>query len=346
MRGTERTRRSGVNVTLAALGVRRVRALASAAIAGAMLALAATPAAAQTYPSAPMRIVVPFPPGGGTDILARSLAQKLNEAWSVSVIVDNRGGANGTIGAAVVAKAPPDGHTLLLVPSGFAVNPSIYKTLPFDAVKDFAPVSQLASSPLVLVVHPSFPPKSVKELVAFLKARPNDINYGSSGNGSPPHLATELFKLLTGTSMTHIPYKGAGPAAVDVIAGQIPIYFMNALQAVPHIKAGRVRALAVTSGARFPGLANIPTIAEAGVPGYAYTNWYGMLAPAGTPRASIGKLHAEIARILNLPEIKERLSAEGALVVASTPDDFAAFLKQEMTQFGRVVKASGMTATN
>ena len=300
----------------------------------------------QAYPSGSMRIVVPFPPGGGTDILARSLAQKLNEAWGVSVIVDNRGGANGTIGAAAVAKAPPDGHTLLVVPSGFAVNPSIYKSLPFDATKDFAPVSQLASSPLVLVVHPSFPPRSVKELIAFLKARPDEINYGSSGNGSPPHLATELFKLLTGTKMTHIPYKGAGPAAVDVIAGQIPIYFMNALQAVPHIKAGRVRALAVTSGARFPGLANLPTIAEAGVPGYAYTNWYGLLAPAGTPRASVSKLQAEVARILNLPDVKERLSAEGALVVAGTPDEFAAFLKREMAQFAKVVKASGMTATN
>jgi tripartite-type tricarboxylate transporter receptor subunit TctC len=307
---------------------------------------AATVWAQTAYPSGTVRIVVPFPPGGGTDILARSLAQKLNEAWGVSVIVDNRGGANGTIGAAVVAKAPPDGQTVLIVPSGFAVNPSIYKTLPFDAIRDFAPVSQLAASPLVLVVHPSFPPRTVKELIAFLKARPDEINYGSSGNGSPPHLATELFKLLSGTKMTHIPYKGAGPAAVDVIAGQIPIYFMNALQAVPHIKAGRVRALAVTSGTRFPGLAQIPTIAEAGVPGYAYTNWYGLLAPAGTPRPSISKLHGEVARILNFPEIKERLAAEGALVVASTPDEFAAFLKREMAQFAKVVKASGMTATN
>ncbi|MGZ5137721.1 MAG: tripartite tricarboxylate transporter substrate-binding protein, partial [Burkholderiales bacterium] len=209
---------------------------------------------AQTYPSGPMRIIVPFPPGGGTDILARSLAQKLNEAWGYSVIDDNRGGANGTIGAAAAAKAAPDGHTLLIVPSGFAVNPSVYKTLPFDSVKDLAPVTQLAASPLVLVVHPSFPPQNVKELIAFLKARPGAINYGSSGNGSPPHIATELFKLMTGTTITHIPYKGAGPAAVDVIAGQIPIYFMNALQAVPHMKQGRVRPLGVTSDKRFPGL--------------------------------------------------------------------------------------------
>jgi tripartite-type tricarboxylate transporter receptor subunit TctC len=226
------------------------------------------------------------------------------------------------------------------------VNPSIYKNLPFDAVRDFAPVTQLASSPLVLVVHPSFPPKSVKELVGFLRARPGEINYGSSGNGSPPHLATELFKLLTGTKMTHIPYKGAGPAAVDVIAGQIPVYFMNALQAVPHMKSGRLRPLGVTSDKRFPGLPAVPTIAEAGVPGYAMTNWYGMLAPAGMPRASLTKLHAEVTRILNLPELKERLSSEGAEVVASTPEQFAAFLKNEMAIAAKIVKASGMTATN
>jgi tripartite-type tricarboxylate transporter receptor subunit TctC len=226
------------------------------------------------------------------------------------------------------------------------VNPSIYKNLPFDALKDFAPVTQLAASPLVLVVHPSFPPRSVKELIAFLKARPGQINYGSSGNGSPPHLATELFKLLTGTSMTHIPYKGAGPAAVDVIAGQIPIYFMNALQAVPHMRSGRLRALGVTSDKRFPGLPNVPTIAEAGVPGYAMTNWYGMLVPANTPQNAIARLHAEVARILNLPDLKDRLSSEGAEVIASTPGEFAAFLRQEMAKAAKIVKASGMTATN
>ena len=186
----------------------------------------------------------------------------------------------------------------------------------------------------------------MKELVAFLKVRPGDINYGSSGNGSPPHLATELFKLLTGTKMTHIPYKGAGPAAVDVIAGQIPIYFMNALQAVPHMKSGRLRGMGVTSEKRFPGLPDMPTIAEAGVPGYAMTNWYGMLVPANTPRAAITRLQAEVARILNTPDVKERLSSEGAEVVASTPEQFAAFLKQEMATAATIVKASGMTATN
>ena len=301
---------------------------------------------AQAFPSGPMRVVVPFPPGGGTDILARQIAQRLNEAWSVPVVVDNRPGANGSIGAAFVAKAPADGHALIVVPSGFAVNPSIYKSLPFDAVRDFAPVSQLASSPLILCVHPSFPPRSVKELVAFLKARPGQIDFGSSGNGSPPHLATELFKLLTGTRMTHIPYKGAGPATVDLISGQIPIYFMNALSAVPHIRAGRLRALGATSSKRFEGLPEIPSIAEAGVPGYDMTNWYGMLAPGGTPRPVVAKVQTEVARILNLPDLRERLTKEGAAVVASTPEQFALFLRAEIEKAAKIVKASGMTATN
>ena len=309
------------------------------------LLIAAT-ACAQTYPAGPMRMVIPFPPGGGTDILGRALAQKLNEAWGVPVVVDNRGGANGTIGAAAVAKSAPDGQTLLIVPGGFAVNPSIYKALPYDSSKDLAPVMQLAASPLVVTLHPSFPPRSIRELIAFLKARPDAVNYGSSGNGSPPHLATELFKTMTGTKMQHIPYKGAGPAAIDVIAGQIPIYFMNALQAVPHIRGGRLRALAVTSDQRFPALPDIPTIAEAGVPGYAMTNWYGLLVTGGTPKSSIARLHAEIVRILGLPEIRERLVNEGALVVASTPDEFMAFLKKEMATNARIVQASGMTASN
>ena len=305
-----------------------------------------SPAFGQTYPSGPIRIVVPFPPGGGTDILSRQLAQKLNEAWNVPVLVDNRGGANGTIGAALVAKAPPDGQMLLVVPSGFAVNPSIYKNLQYDSTRDLAPISQLAASPLILSVHPSFPPRTVKELVDFLRARPDQIHYGSSGNGSPPHIATELFKLMTGTRMLHIPYKGAGPAAVDLLGGQIPLYFMNALSVVPHIRAGRVRALGATSSRRFQSVADIPTIAEAGVPGYEMTNWYGMLAPGGTPRPVLTKVQAEVARILNLPELRERLSKEGAEVVASTPEQFASFLRNEMDKTAKIVKASGMTATN
>jgi len=298
------------------------------------------------YPSGPIHFIVPFPPGGGTDILARTLGQKLNEAWSVPVVVENRGGANGTIGTALVAKAPPNGQTLLIVPSGFAVNPSIYKNLPYDSLKDLAPVTQLAASPLVLAVHPSFPPKSVKQLIDFLKAHPNTVNYGSSGNGSPPHIATELFKYMTKTQMVHIPYKGAGPAAIDVLAGQIPVYFMNALQATPHLKSGRIRGIGVTTAVRFSALPEIPTIAEAGVPGYAMSNWYGLLVTGGTPAASIAKLQAEVSRILNLPELKDRLTREGADVVASTPDQFTAFLKAEMATAAQIVKASGMTAAN
>ena len=301
---------------------------------------------AQSFPSGPMRIVVPFPPGGGTDIFARAMAQKLNEAWQVPVIVENRSGANGSIGSAFVAKAPPDGHTTLLIPSGFAVNPSIYPKLPFDTLRDFAPVSLLAEGPLVLSLHPSFPPKTVKAFIAFVKARPGEINYGSSGNGSPPHLATELFKLLTGVQINHIPYKGAGPASVDLFAGQIPIYFMNALQVTQYVRTGRVRALGVTTGKRFPPLPDVPTIAEAGVPGYAMSNWYGMLVPAATPRANVMKLSAELARILNLPEIKDRLTNQGAILVGSTPEEFAAFLRSEIATAAKIVKASGMSASN
>ncbi len=312
----------------------------------ALLACVPTLAAAQNYPSGPVRVVVPFPPGGGTDIFARAMAQKLNEAWGVPVIVENRGGANGTIGSAYVAKSTPDGQTALVVPSGFAVNPSIYPKLPFDTAKDFAPVSVLAEGPLVLSLHPSFPPRSVKEFVAFLKARPGEINYGSSGNGSPPHLATELFKLLAGVQINHIPYKGAGPAAIDLFAGQIPIYFMNALQVTQYVRTGKVRALGVTTAKRFPPLPEVPTIAEAGVPGYAMSNWYGLLVPAATPRANVTKLNAEIVRILNLPDIKERLTSQGAILVGNSPEEFSTFLRSEMATAAKIVKAAGMTAAN
>ncbi len=310
------------------------------------LALLPAFAFAQNYPSGPIRIVVPFPPGGGTDILARALAQKLNEAWAVPVVVENRGGANGSIGAAYVAKSTPDGHTAVFVPSGFAVNPSIYPKLPFDTAKDFTPVSLLAEGPLVLSLHPSFPPRTVKEFITFLKARPGEINYGSSGNGSPPHLATELFKLLAGVQINHIPYKGAGPAAIDLFAGQIPIYFMNALQVTQYVRSGKVRALGVTTAKRFAPLPEVPTIAEAGVPGYAMSNWYGLLVPSATPRANVMKLNAEIVRILNLPDIKDRLTSQGAILVGNLPEEFAAFLRSEMATAAKIVKAAGMTASN
>ena len=213
---------------------------------------------AQGYPSGPMRIVVPFPPGGGTDMLARVLSQKLNEVWRQPVIIDNRPGANGSIGAAYVATTRPDGLTMVLVPSGFAVNPSIYARLPFDSLRDLQPVTQLAASPLLVLVHPSLPAKSIRELIAFAKAHPGQINYASSGNGSPPHLATEQFKYMTGIKMTHVPYRGGGPALVDTLAGHVPIYFNALLPAMPHAKSGRLRALAVTTAKRFPAVPDIP----------------------------------------------------------------------------------------
>lgn len=308
------------------------------------LCLHGVPAFAQT--ATPYRMIVPFPPGGGTDILSRAIAQKLAEAWSQPVIVDNRPGANGTIGAAAAAKAPPDGRTVLVVPAGFAVNPSIYTNLPFDTQRDFAPVSLLAENAMVIVVHPSFPPRTVKQLIALLRSRPNEINYGSSGIGSPPHLATELFKHMTGTNMNHVPYKGAAAVATDVVAGHIPMYFMATLLAVPHVKNGRLRGLAVTSAERFEGLPQLPTLAEAGVPGYAMTNWYGLMVRAGTPKGAIHRLNAEVVRIMKTADVKERLTNEGATVIASTPDEFGAFLKTEIAKAARIVKAAGMTASN
>ena len=322
-----------------------LRALRSTLVCAIPLLMAAG-VSAQHYPTGPMTLVVPFPPGGGTDILARALAHKLNEAWRQPVVVDNRAGANGVIGTALVARAAADGHTMLIVPGGLAVNPAIRNNLPYDTLKDLAPVTQLAWSPLVLSVHPSFPPRTVREFVTLLKARPGSVNYGTSGNGSPPHLAAELFKVMTGVQMTHIPYKGAGPAAVDLIAGQIELYFMNALQVVPYIRSGQVRALGLTSAARSAALPGVPTIAEAGVPGYELTHWYGLLVRGGTPRASISKLQGEMARILRSPDIEKRLAHEGATVVASTPEQFTTFVTAEMKKAAHIVKASGLSASN
>ncbi len=303
-------------------------------------------AMAQAQPSGSMRVIVPFPPGGGTDIIGRAIAQKLGEAWAQTVVVENRPGANGTIGTAAAAKSVPDGRTMLVVPNGFSVNPSIYSNLPFDSEKDLAPVTQIATNPMVVAVHPSFPPKTVGQLIAFLKANPGAVNYASSGIGSPPHLATELFKHMTGTRMNHVPYKGAAPAAIDVIAGHVPMYFMSTLLAVPYLKQGRLRALGVTGEQRAPVLPDVPTVAEAGVAGYAMTNWYGMLVAAGTPKALIERLNADVVKILNLPELRERIASEGAAVVGSTPDQFARFLALEYAKAARIVKASGMTANN
>jgi tripartite-type tricarboxylate transporter receptor subunit TctC len=311
-----------------------------------MLALTSGNASgAQPYPSSPMRIVVPFPPGGGTDILSRLLAQKLNEAFGQPVVVENRAGAGGTVGSAVVAKAPADGHTMLIVPAGYAAYSSLYKQLSFDPARDLAPVSRLAAGPLTLVVHPSLPARSVKELIALAKKQPGDINFGSPGAGTLPHLSAELFASLSGIKMVHIPYRGAGAAVTDVLAGRVPVYFMNILQSLPLIQAGKLRALGVTTPERTPIAPEIPSIAESGLRGFDMTNWYGLMVPAGTPREVIGKLNAEVTRILRLPELKEQLAKGGMTMVASTPEQFREFLERETAKFARIIESAGIKGT-
>ena len=309
---------------------------------GALLALVATAASAQTYPTKPIRLVVPFPPGGATDILARDVAQKLTEAWGQQVIVDNRPGAGGNIGSELVAKAAPDGYTLEMGTVGtHAINASLYAKMPYDHVKDFAPVILVAGVPNVLVVNPALPANSVAELIAYAKANPGKLNFASSGNGTSIHLSGELFKFMAGVQMTHVPYKGSAPALQDLIGGQVQLMFDNLPPSLPQIKAGKLRALAVTSLARAPALPDVPTMAEAGLPGYEASSWFGVLAPAGTPPAIVAKLNAEIARWLATPEAKEKLSKQGANAAGGTPEDFAKHIAAETAKWAKVVKDSG-----
>jgi len=301
--------------------------------------------AAQAYPSGPMRLVVPFPPGGGTDILSRLIAKQLSESWKQTVVVDNRPGAGGSLGTGVVARAAPDGQTMLVVPAAYAAYASMYKRLPYDPMRDLARVSRLAAGPLVLVVHPSLPVRSVREFIVLARKHPGDINFGSAGVGTLPHLSAELFNSLSGIKMVHIPYKGAGAAVTDVLAGRVPVYFMNILQAISLINAGKLRALGVTTPERTPIAPDIPTIAEGGLKGYDMTNWYGLLVPAGTPQSSIRKLSVEVGRILNLPELRKQLARGGMTVVASTPEDFDRFLRKESAKFADVIEKAGIKGT-
>jgi len=304
----------------------------------------AAAAQAQNYPSGPMRIIIPFSPGGSTDILGRVLAQRLNEKFKVPVVADNRPGANGTLGALAAVKAPPDGHTLLIVPAGFAANPIMYKNLPYDQTRDLAPVSQLVAGPLTLTVHPSLPAKTARDLIALAKARPGEITFGSSGTGSLNQLAAEWFALSAGIKMIHVPYRGGGTGVIDLMSGQISLYFMNALQSLPYIKSGRLRALGVTTPQRSPFAPDIPAIAESGLPGYDMTTWTALLVTGGTPREVIAKLHAEVTLILNQPETRERLAADGMAVVASTPAQFTEFLARENSKYARIIQTAGIAA--
>ena len=301
-------------------------------------------AQAQGYPAKPVRLIVPFAPGGGTDITARAIALKLTEAWGQPVVTDNRAGANGTIGVDLAAKAPADGYTLTMISSSHSVNVSLYSKLPYDLIKDLAPITQATSQPYALVAHPSVPAKSVKELIALAKTKPGTINYGSSGTGGLSHLSGALLASLAGINITHIPYKGGAPALTDVIGGQIQMLFSTILQSHAHIKAGRLRALAVTTAKRSAGAPELPTMQEAGVPGYEVAGWYGMLAPAKTPQAIIAKLNREIVQILRTPEMRERLSADGSEPVGSTPEQFGAHIKSEVEKWNKVVKEAGIRA--
>ena len=309
-----------------------------------MVAVPDMPAHGQDYPSKPIRVVVPFPAGGGTDIVTRMVAQKLGESLRASFVIDNRSGAGGTIGTEIAAKSPADGYTLVAVSGSHAINPSLYKKLAYDSVRDFAPVTMLVSGPGLLVVHPSVPAKTVKELIALAKSKPGQLNYASAGSGTPPHLAAELFKTMAGVDIVHVPYKGNTPAFLDLVSGQVSLSFPTIPSAIPHVRAGKLRALAVTSRERSRVAPEIPTVAESGLPGYNTSSWFGMLAPAGTPASVILKLHQEIAKVLQLPDIREKLLNQGLEPVGSTPEEFAAAIRVEIDKWAKVVKASGAKA--
>lgn len=297
---------------------------------------------AQNYPTRAIRLVVPSSPGGGSDILGRILAQKLGEALGQQVVVDNRAGAGGVIGVDIVAKSVPDGYTLLISPASLAINPSMYSKLPFNAMRDLAPITQLVSAANVLAVHPSVPAKTVKELIALARAKPGNLVAGSAGVGTSPHLSAELFKAMAKLDMVIVPYKGSGQGMVSLLAGEIALMFPTLPSAIQYIKAGKLRALGVTTTNRAAVLPDVPAIADAGLPGYEATQWFGILAPAGTPRTIIERLHQEITRALRAPDVKDRMTAEGTEVVGSTPEEFASHIKLETEKWARVIKAAGI----
>ena len=311
------------------------------AVFGIIALLASTTVIAQpaTYPTKPIRIVVAYTPAGATDILARTIGQKLTEAWGQAVIIDNRPGANGNIGSEYAAKATPDGYTLLMVTAGtHGINPGLYRKLGFDAVKDFAPVSLVAMVPNVFVVNNGVPAKDLKEFIAYAKANQGKLNYGSPGNGSTAHLSMELFKSMTGIQMVHVPYKGSAGVLADLIGGQIVVTMDNMPPYVPQVKAGKIRALAVSPARRSPALPEVPTVAEAGVPGYDSGAWFGLVAPANTPKDLVDKLSRETARILKLPDVSARLADLGAEAVGSTPEQFSAHIKAEIAKWAKVIR--------
>jgi tripartite-type tricarboxylate transporter receptor subunit TctC len=311
-------------------------------VAGVVLALT-TAAIAQQYPTKPIRMIVPFAPGGSVDVVARAIATPLGERLGRQMIVDNRAGAGGVVGAELVANAPKDGYTLLVNSLSHATNPWLYQ-LPFDSIKGFAPISMIASGPIVLVVNPELPVKSVAELIALARAKPGQLQYASAGVGTFTHLGAELFKIAADVNLLHVPFRGGGPAIIDVVAGHTKIAFANLLTATPHIRSGKLRTLGVGGTKRLSTLPDVPTIAEAGVPGYEAINWWGILAPAGTPAAIVAQLHTEIAAVQSNPAVQKLLAGEGAEVVNMSSAEFTAFLILETDKWGRVVKEGGIKA--
>ncbi len=310
----------------------------------ALLALSAAPSAAQTYPDRPLRLIVPYAPGGGTDLTSRLIARRLTENFNQQVIVDNRAGGAGNIGCEIAARSAPDGYTLLTAGISFSINVSIFARLNYDPVRDFDPVSLVATVPLIVVVHPAVPATSIRELIALAKAKPGTLNYASGGTGTANHIAGELFKYMTGTDIVHVPYKGGGPALADVIGGQVQLLFNTMTSTVGFMNSGKLRALAVTGAKRSPGVPNLPTVAEAGVPGFDVGAWFGIVVPRGTPRALVNKLNGEIVRITRQPEAREQFAAQGAEAVGSTPEEFGGHLRTEIDKWAKVAKAAGMRA--
>jgi tripartite-type tricarboxylate transporter receptor subunit TctC len=315
------------------IGVGLLCSMASAAD-----ATAASPAA---FPTHPIRLIVPYAPGGGADTLARGIAQKLSETLGYSIVIDNRGGGGTILGSDLAAKSAPDGYTIILVASTHAVMSSLHKKLPYDPIKDFAPIVRVASAPNILVLHPSIAAGSVKDLVELARSRPGQLVYASSGNGGGSHLAMELLRSMAHIELVHVPYKGTGPALIDLLSGQAKLMFGGMIGTLTHVRSGRLKALAVSSATRSPVVPELPTIAEAAFPGYEAATWYGVLAPAGTPVPIVRKLNAEIAATLNHPDLKQRMSSQGADPAPTSPEEFAAYIKSEVAKWAKVVKESG-----
>ena len=319
------------------------RLLVSISLAILLGALLSTSVMAQSYPTKSIRIIAPFPPGGTSDTIARILGQKLTEAWKHQSIVDNRGGVAGSLGSAIAAKAPADGYTLLVGNVGpVAINHNIYRNVGYDPIRDFAPISLAVSAPQIVVVHPSVPAKTFKEFAALVKAQKGKINFGSSGPGSISHLSAELYKRMTNTDMLHVPFKGSALITIALLSGEIDVVFSDIAVVLPHVESGKLRALAVTSLKPTPLLPNLPSIADSGVPGFAMTSWWGVLAPAGTPQPIVTQINAELVRILQLPDVKSAFAKLGVDAIFSTPDEFARHIKSEITQYSKLIKDIGL----